>query len=163
MELKKIDINTVVVNGITYIAIEHPNCDYCELRMLPACMNMTCGRTCREDGRDVIWKRKTTNIQNKSSSEHTKSINIKVVNENKVIIDDVEYQSTDANGYADCDNCDLRHTRGCSKVIMHPGCRSITRADKRYVSWKKSNAKPSTTNKFTSINKKKTYKLNFKP
>ena len=83
-----------------------------------------------------------------------------IVDVNTVIVDGTTYVAVESNN---CDNCDLVYTHDCRKVSPNPGCGAVVRADKRYVSWKKSNVKPSTTNKFTLMNKKKIYKLNFKP
>lgn len=84
----------------------------------------------------------------------------KVVDINTVIIDDTTYVAVESTT---CSNCDLKNTHMCGKVGTRLGCGAHYRADGRYISWKKSNVKPLTTNKFTLINKKKTYKLNFKP
>lgn len=83
-----------------------------------------------------------------------------VVDINTVIIDDIKYVAVESDI---CNDCDLKSPHNCSEVSPNPGCSSLFRADKRYVSWKKSNVEPSTTSKFTLINKNKTYKLNFKP
>ena len=76
MELKVIDINTIVVDGITYTAVECGTCEGCAF-ISGKCPKAHCGSLIRPDHRSIVWKRKTTDIQNKSSSEHTKPIDIK--------------------------------------------------------------------------------------
>lgn len=87
-------------------------------------------------------------------------MNYTVVDINTVVIDGITYVAVESSL---CGGCDLINKSECGKVTPYPGCGPTCRADKRYVNWKKLNVKPSTTNKFTSINKKKIYKLNFKP
>lgn len=160
MEFKQIDINTIVVDGITYIAVEQLGCVGCALSHEPGCLAVICSEIARSDNRSVIWKRKTTDVQNKSSSEHTKPINIKVVNENKIIIDGVEYQPTD-NKYG-CTGCAFRGEI-CREYYHKMPCIAAERTDSRRVIWKKVSDKqihvPVLEIRQT---KKKIYKLNFK-
>lgn len=159
MESKVIDINTIVVDGITYTAVEHGSCFSCEFQYrIEQCTKVSCSSTLRSDRRSVIWKRKTTDIQDRPSSEHTKPINIKVVNENKIIIDGVEYQPTDTKM---CVGCTFRG-EVCSKYGRQIPCTRNERKDGRRVIWERVSDKQIHVS-LSEIRQTKTYKLNFKP
>lgn len=161
MDYKEIDINTIVVDGITYTAVEHCNCSGCEFERT-TCPPVICSSTGRLDQRSIIWKRKMTDIQNKSSSKHTKPIDIKVVNENKIIVDGVEYQPTD-NIYGGCAGCAFRN-KICSEYSKSIPCTVSERKDGLRVIWEKVPDKQIHVS-LSEIKqtKKKVYKLNFKP
>lgn len=159
MEFKAIDINTIVVDDITYTAVEHSSCGGCEFQPRgERCSKLSCSSTLRPDHRSVIWKRKTTDIQNESSSEYTKPIDIKVVNENKIIIDGVEYRP---ENFTTCKGCAFIGVI-CHKYYKQISCSISECKDSRSVIWKKVPDKQTHVS-LSKIRRTKVYKLNFKP
>lgn len=156
MECKQIDINTLIVDGIIYTAVEQLGCKGCDLKNSSGCLFASCGDCVRPDHCSVIWKRKTPDIQNESSSKHKKSINIEVVNENEIIVDGVKYQPiTYAFG---CRGCAFLG-KICSKYREKIPCLRAERIDGHLVIWKKVSDKQNYVLS-SKIKQTKTYKLN---